>query len=128
MYRSSLQKNQSCLRSPDKDKMLDFSFEKQKAELETRAQLLLSVLVAAGSRRTERDEKDWIPAVGMAASILLRNRSAYMNTIQLLLGIFLYHFNWVVSMNILLISCEYKAEILICIPCICVIHFARQVE
>ena len=107
--------------------MLDFSFEKQKAELETRAPLLLSVLVAAGSCRTKRDEKDLIPEVGMAASILLRNRPPYVNTIPLLLGIFLYHSNWIVSMNILLISCEYKAEILTCIPCICVIHFARQV-
>ena len=77
-------KNQSCLQSPDKDKMLDFSFEKQKAELETRAPLLFSVLVGASSCRTKRDEKDWILAVGMAASILLRNRSPYMNTIQLL--------------------------------------------
>ncbi len=93
----SKKSNPSCLRSPSKDKMLSFSFEKQKTELEERAPLLLSVLVAAASSKSKRDEKDWIPAIGMASSVLLRNRSPYMNAVQLMLGIFLYHSNWAVS-------------------------------
>ena len=36
--------------------------------------------------------------LGMAASVLLRNRSPYMNTIQLMLGNFLYHSNCEVSL------------------------------
>ena len=92
-------KNPSCLRSPSKEKILNFSFENQRVELEKRAPLLFSVLVAAGSTRNKREKKTWIPAVGMASSILLRNRSPYMNAIQLMLGIFLYHSNWAVSLN-----------------------------
>ncbi len=92
-------KNPSCLWSPSKEKMLNFSFENQRVELKKRAPLLFSVLVAAGSTRNKREEKTWIPAVGMASSILLRSRSPYMNAIQLMLGIFLYHSNWVVSLN-----------------------------
>jgi hypothetical protein len=89
--------NPSCVRSPSKEKMLNFSFEKQKAELEQRAPLLLSVLVAAASCKSKRDERAWIPAIGMASAVLLRNRSPYMNAVQLMLGIFLYHSNWAVS-------------------------------
>ena len=90
-------KNPSCLRSPSKQKMLDFSFEKENEELEERAPLFYSVLVAGGCNRKKTDKSSWIPAVGMAASVLLRNRSPYMNAVQLMLGIFLYHSNWAVS-------------------------------
>jgi hypothetical protein len=86
----------SCVRSPSKEKMVNFSFEKQKAELEQRAPLLLSVLVAAASCKSKRDERAWIPAIGMASAVLLLNRSPYMNEVQLMLGIFLYHSNWAV--------------------------------
>ena len=92
-------KNPSCLRSPSKEKMLNFSFEGQRKELEHRAPLFFSVLVAAGSTKTKTEEKSWIPAVCMASSILLRNRSPYMNACQLMLGIFLYHSNWAVSLK-----------------------------
>lgn len=92
-------KNPSILRSPSKERMLNFSFEEQRKELEERAPLFFSVLVAAGSTKTKTEEKAWIPAVSMASSILLRNRSPYMNAIQLMLGIFLYHSNWAVSLN-----------------------------
>ena len=92
-------KNPSILRSPSKEKMLNFSFEEQRKELEERTPLFFSVLAAAGSTKTKTEEKAWIPAVSMASSILLRNRSPYMNAIQLMLGIFLYHSNWAVSLN-----------------------------
>ena len=87
----------SCLRSPSKQKMLDFSFEKENEELQERAPLFYSVLVASGCNRKKTDKNTWIPAVGMAAAVLLRNRSPYMNAVQLMLGIFLYHSNWAVS-------------------------------
>jgi hypothetical protein len=91
--------NPSCLRSPTKEKLLDFSFAKQKAELQNRAPLLMSVLVAAASCKTKRDEKDFIPALGVASAVLLRNRSPYMNAVQIMLGMFLYHSNWTVSQH-----------------------------
>ena len=91
-------KNPSCLRSPSQEKLLEFSLEKENEELEKRAPLFYSVLVAAGSNRRKTDKSSWIPAVGMAASVLLRNRSPYMNTIQLMLGNFLYHSNCEVSL------------------------------
>ena len=91
-------KNPSCLRSPSKQKMLDFSFAKENEELQERAPLFYSVLVAGGSNKKKTEKSSGFPAVGMAASILLRNRSPYMNAVQLMLGIFLYHSNWAVSM------------------------------
>ena len=91
-------KSPSCLRSPSKQKMLDFSFATENEELQERAPLFYSVLVAGGSNKKKTEKSSWIPAVGMAASILLRNRSPYMNAVQLMLGIFLYHSNWAVSM------------------------------
>ena len=96
-------KNPSCLRSPSKQKMLDFSFAKENEELQERAPLFYSVLVAGGSNKKKTEKSSWIPAVGMAASILLRNRSPYMNAVQLMLGIFLYHSNWAVSMLVYLL-------------------------
>ena len=84
-------KNPSCLRSPSKQKMLDFSFEKENEELEERAPLFYSVLVAGGCNRKKTDKSSWIPAVRMAV------RSPYMNAVQLMLGIFLYHSNWAAS-------------------------------
>ena len=91
-------KNPSCLRSPSKQKMLDFSFERENEELEKRAPLFYSVLVAGGCNNKKAEKCSWIPAVGMATSVLLRNRSPYMNAVQLMLGIFLYHSNWAVSL------------------------------
>ena len=91
-------KNPSCLRSPSKQKMLDFSFERENEELEKRAPLFYSVLVAGGCNNNKTEKCSWIPAVGMAASVLLRNRSPYMNAVRLMLGIFLYHSNWAVSL------------------------------
>ena len=87
----------SCLQSPSKQKMPDFSFAKENEELQERAPLFYSVLVAGGCNKKKTEKSSWIPAVGMAASILLRNQSPYMNAVQLMLGIFLYHSNWAVS-------------------------------
>ena len=92
------------MRSPSKQKMLDFSFERENKELEKRAPLFYSVLVAGGCNNNKTEKCSWIPAVGMAASVFLRNRSPYMNAVQLMLGIFLYHSNWAVSLFTFLFS------------------------
>lgn len=89
-------KNPSCLRLPSKQKMLDFSFEKENEELQDRALLFYSALVTGGCSRNKTDKSSRFPAVGPAASVLLRNCSPYMNAVQLMLGIFLYHSNWAV--------------------------------
>ncbi|CAB3986254.1 Hypothetical predicted protein [Paramuricea clavata] len=52
-----------------------------------------------GCNNKKTEKCSWIPAVGMAASVLLRNRSPYMNAVQLVLGIFLYHSNWAPAMS-----------------------------
>lgn len=91
-------KNPSCLRSPKKEDLLDFSFEKQSEELVKRAPLFYSTLVTASvNRKKTSDKTAWITATSMASAVLLRNRSPYMNAIQLMLGMFLYHSNWAVS-------------------------------
>lgn len=91
-------KEPSCVRSPDKSKMLNFSFDKFNTELSSRAPFLHAVLHVS-SVRSKRMKSNvlWKQAVGMAAAICLRNRSPYMNGVQLLLSIFGYHSNWMVS-------------------------------
>ncbi|XP_028410550.1 uncharacterized protein LOC114533248 [Dendronephthya gigantea] len=94
-------KNPSCLRSPTKEDMLKFSIEGLNKELKERAPLAFSVLVAASVNTRSRSKKNarlgedfWSPAVGMAAAICLKNRSKYMNALQLLITIFNYHSGW----------------------------------
>ena len=86
-------KNPSCLRSPTKDNLLDFSFEKQSEELPSRAPLLYSILVTASVNKKTSEKSSWIAGTGMASAILLKNRSPYLNAVQLMLGMFLYHSN-----------------------------------
>ncbi|CAB3986286.1 Hypothetical predicted protein, partial [Paramuricea clavata] len=96
-------KNPSCLRSPNKENMLKFSIEHFNKELKKRAPLTFSVLVAASVNPRSRSranknglniETFWSPAVGMAAAVCLRNRSRFMNALQLLITIFNYHSGW----------------------------------
>jgi hypothetical protein len=90
-------KQPSCLRSPNKDQLLDFSLEKVVEELEERAPFTYGILRAAcvNKRNSER-RHEWVPSVGMAGAILLRNRSTRLNAVQLLLSILLYHSSWTV--------------------------------
>lgn len=88
-------KEPSCLRSPFKDDLLNFSFEKLNDELVKRAPFTNSILRAACvNRRNASKREEWVPTVGMAAAVLLRNRSTRLNAVQLMLSIFLYHSSW----------------------------------
>ena len=94
----------SELRSPSKDNILKISIEGFNRELKERAPLTFSMLVATsvnkvfGKAKAKNNEINvdcfWFPAVGMAAAVCLRNRSKFMNAMQLLITIFNYHSGW----------------------------------
>lgn len=91
-------KRPSCLRSPSKEQLQSFSFEKFNNELENRAPFMKAVLhVACVNNRNASKPNEWMPTICMAAAVLLRNRSSRLNAVQLLLSIFLYHSSWTVS-------------------------------
>ncbi|XP_028394529.1 uncharacterized protein LOC114518730 [Dendronephthya gigantea] len=92
-------KRPSCLRSPSKDQLQSFSFQKLNNEMENRALFLKAILHAAcvNNRNANRPD-EWMPTIGMAAAVLLRNRSSRLNAIQLLLSILLYHSSWTYTM------------------------------
>ena len=92
-------KEPSCVRSPDKKKLLNFTFEKFNDKLSSKAPFLHAVLWVSSVNR--RKDSVWQQSVGMAAAVLLRNRSQYMNGVQLLLSIFSYHSNWMVSSRLI---------------------------
>lgn len=92
-------KTPSILRKTDKHSMLSLSMQKVSNELRDRAPLFHSILATASINRRSKSTKekpDFAP-IAMAASICLKNRSQYMTAVQLLLTIFLYHSNWMVS-------------------------------
>lgn len=106
-------KNPSCLRSPNKENILKFSMEHFNKELKEWAPLTFSVLVAASVNPQSRSranknglniETFWSPAVGMAAAVCLRNRSRFMNALQLLITIFNYHSGWQVCISIFIFN------------------------
>ena len=75
-----------CLHiNTDKESMLKVSFENLDKQLEQEAPLFHSVLKTAALRKEDK-EKAWIPAVGMAAAICLKNRSVDMADAQLLVS------------------------------------------
>ena len=93
-------KQPSCLQSPSKDQLLEFSFENLEKELYQRAPFTHAILQTACVNRRNADKRnEWIPSVGMAAAVLLRSKSTRMNAVQLLLNIFLYHSSWTVCMK-----------------------------
>lgn len=99
-------KNPSCLRSPSKENILKFSMEGLNKELKERAPLTFATLVAASTNpRSKAQLKEkfvvenfWSPAIGMAAAVCLKNRSKFMNALQLLITMFNYHSGWQVSL------------------------------
>ena len=70
-------------------------------EIKDGAPLFYSVLSAAAINRRSKAKKPSpqaeVGAIGMAAAVCLRNRSQYMIAVQLLITVFLYHSNWLVS-------------------------------
>ena len=95
-------KEPSCLRSPTKSQLLDFSFEKLERELERRAPFTHAVLrTSCVNKRNSKERSQWVPTIGMAASIILRNKSSRLNAVQVLLSIFLYHSSWTVGIRFL---------------------------
>ena len=81
--------------------MLSFSMEKLAVEIQERAPLFHSVLLAAAvnckSKAKNPSPQAEFGAIGMAAAVCLRNRSQYTIAVQLLITDFLYHSNWLVS-------------------------------
>lgn len=91
-------KRPSCLRSPSKEQLKNFSFDKLNTEMKNRAPFLRAILhTACVNNRNASRPKEWMPTICMAAAVLLRNRSSRLNAVQLLLSIFLYHSSWTVS-------------------------------
>ena len=95
-------KNASCLRSPTKEGMLSFSMKRLNNELHKRTPITYAMLTAASVTTKRKDskkdiEEGWSTAVGVAASVCLRNRSMFMNALQLQISIFTYHTSWLVS-------------------------------
>lgn len=96
----------SCLRSPTKEKLLNFSLNLLNDELRERAPITYSMLMAASVNKQSKAQvrevlkgKDfWSPAVGVAAAVCLRNRSKFMNVVQLQMSMFTYHSSWLVSL------------------------------
>lgn len=96
-------KDPSCLRKTDKESMLSFTMEKVYEELKVKAPLLHCLLAAASTNRRSRSKAPQTEVLhagtAMAAAICLRNRSKFMSAVQLLITIFLYHSNWLVSLK-----------------------------
>ena len=101
MHTTLLQKNPSCLRKTDKENIMSFTMEKFYNELRERAPLFHSMLPAASvnSRNRSKAPQTEVLRAGtaMAATVCLRNRSKFMITVQLVITIFHYHSNWLVS-------------------------------
>ncbi len=92
-------KNPSILRQTDKQSILNFSLQKLDEELKSRTPLLRSVMMVACFRKSKLDRNQLylMPAVTMALSICLKNRSPYMTVIQLLNSLFIQHSALMVS-------------------------------
>ena len=64
------------------------------------------------NKRNSKERSEWVPTIGMAASIILRNNSSRLNAVQVLLSIFLYHSSWTVGVRFL--KSVYKPILLSC--------------
>ena len=87
-------KNPSILRKTSKEDIVNLSLTKLDGELKERTPLLRSVLMAASVRKSSLEicHLYWMPAVCMASSICLKNRSPYMTVVdQSLNTIFIQH-------------------------------------
>ena len=99
----SSRKEPSILRRTSKADIMDFSFENLGNELQKRVPLFFSVLRAASLKKAAKESYfSWLPPVCMAAAVLLKNRSAYMTSVQLLVSIILQHCGLTLSIQLLL--------------------------
>ena len=98
-------KKPSILRQTNRKSMTDFSLEKLHEELKVRTPLLRSVLYVACFRKSnlERNQMYWMPALCMALSICLKNRSPYMTVLQLLNTLLIYHSGFMVGIKLFVI-------------------------
>ena len=95
-------KKPSLLRATDKDSMKTFSMEKLHDEIKERVPFHFCWSTASINRRSRATNITNInfAAVATAAAVCLKNRSRYMTAVQLLITIFLYPSNWMVSTNL----------------------------
>ena len=96
-------KDPSCLNKTDEESMLSFTMEKVYKELKVKVPLFHCFLAAASTKRRSQSkapETEVLHAgTTTAAAICLHNRSKFMSAVQLLITIFLYHSNWLVSLK-----------------------------
>ena len=79
-------KHPSILRSIDVKSMAELSLENICQELRRRAPLVFSIMWSiALSKHSVKQQMEWLPSVAAAASILLKERSRFMNGFQLML-------------------------------------------
>lgn len=100
-------KTGSCLRSPTKSQIENFSFDTLIKELNTNAPLLSGVLWTASIQKRSRSEEDnslWKKSVCMSAAVVLKNRSPNMNALQLINTMIIYHSGTIVSKTLLLFT------------------------
>ncbi len=93
------QKNPSILCQTDRQSILNFSLQKLDEELKSRTPFLRSVMMVVCFRKSKLDRNQLylMPAVSMALSICLKNRSPYMTVIQLLNSLFIQYSALIVS-------------------------------
>ena len=84
-----------------KKDLLSFGIEKLTVEIQERAPLFHSILLAASvnskSKAKNPSPQAEFGAIGKAAAVCVCHRLQYMITVQLLITDFLYHSNWLVS-------------------------------
>ena len=93
-------KSGSCLRSPTKKQIEEFSFDTLVKELKTNVPSLSGVLRTASLQKHSRSEEDdslWKRSVCMSAAVVLKNCSPSMNALQLINTIIIYHSGMIVS-------------------------------
>jgi hypothetical protein len=76
-------KKPSCLCSPNKNQLLEFSFEKLEKELEQRAPFTHAILrTSCVNNRNWNKSSEWVPSLGMVAAVIVRNKSLQLNAVQ----------------------------------------------
>ena len=99
-------KNPSILRKTSTDDIRNFKLENVAQELSTRAPLLYSTLLTTAVR--VRDQvKTNLPSVALAACILLKERSPYLNAAQILMSVIIKFSGSQVNSRSAAVVCEH---------------------
>ncbi len=86
----------SCLRSPTKERLLDFSMAKLCKESHKRAPVTFSMLMAASVNKRSKSRFQTVTQVDVwSAAVCLKNRSKFMNLLELQISMFTYQFQLV---------------------------------